>query len=249
MREIKFFNEFHLGDGLFHTHYCNKLIEKNDCRIIFYCKKEYHNELESWINDPDKIILDDINNKTSDSVNCWLNSLGHYNNRLNYNLLYDKIYLDFYNDLSKLIKLENPIKTTEEFLFNEKQIIKTKNILGNFDFLIVNSQGLSGQWNDSNFDPLFKKLLNKKYKLITTAKNNFRIPSTLDYHFSLLEISNLSLSCKNIIGVDTAPLVSTLNIWNINNNKNFIIFQNIGHKYSFKSENIKSLNEILKLDL
>ena len=253
MRIIEFFNEYKLGDQIFHIHYCNKLIAVNDLKIIFYCKKEYHDELTLWINDKNKIILEDLNKKPKRSINCWLNSMKHFDNRGIYDFFYDKIYLAFYRDLSKKIgNIINPIGTPEEFLFDEKQIIENKNILGEYDYLIINSRPNSYQWNydEKDFDLLFAKLINKGYKIITTAKNNFKLDCTLDFNFSLLDIASLSLECKNIIGIHTAPHVPTMNKWNIENNKRMVFFHNVGIDYSFHNiESIKNKIDIEKIEL
>jgi len=254
MKTLEFYNTYHLGDCLFHIHYCNKLIQVNDCKIIFYCKKEYHNELELWITDKDKIILEDLNKKSNLSINCWLNSMKHFDLRGQYDFFYDKIYLAFYRDLSKKIDgIINPIGTSKDFLFDERQIIENKNvnIFSKFDYLIINSKGNSGQWNynENDFNLLFQKLIDKECTVITTAKNNYKLPCTLDYNWNLLDISTVSLYCKNIFGIHTAPHIPCLNIWNIKDQKEMSFLHNEGIYYSYENHiNIKSLKELYDID-
>ena len=250
MRTIEFYNTTHLGDQLFHIHYCNKLIEKNDdIEIVFYCDQKYHLELQEWVNE--RIILIDIFKKTETSQNCWLNCFGHFNRRDEYKLCYDLIYLDFYNKLSESVDIKNPIQTPNEFLLDESQILFKKNPLfyKTFDYMIVNSNGASGQWNynEDHFNQLFERLLKQGKSIITTKKTKYSdISCTMDYDMSLLDISNISVACDNFILVHTAPHIPVLNIWNMDKPKIFL--HNQGITYSFKnSGNINNSKDIINL--
>lgn len=238
MKIIKFYNTYHLGDTLFFIHFLNKLsLLYKDREFYFYCDKKYHDELNLWINNKDKIILEDLDKRSKDSIDCWVNKYKDFDNRSKFNLFYDKIYLSFYKKLCKELKIKNPIENSKKFLFDELQIL-TNNIktTEKFDYLIINSKPGSHQWNykEEDFNHLFEKTIDKNSSAITTSKNNYNFPCTLDYKMSLLDIATSSLLCKNIIGIHTAPHVPCINKWAINNSK-YVFFHNEGIKYSYKN--------------
>ena len=231
MKIIEFYNNYHFGDCLFFIHYCNKLIQLNcSIEIIFYCNQDYHNELKEWIFYKDKIHLLPIEGKSKSAIDCWVNKFQDHDIEVKTEKCYDKMYVRFYDKLSKEINEENPINI-HNFLFDNLDILKI-----NYDkfpklfanYLILNSKGNSGQWQHTEED--YNILLSQNKVIITTEKTKYsEILCTKDYNLSLMDIAKISLFISNIYGVHSAPHVAMLHRWN--KNKNIVFFHNLGFIY------------------
>lgn len=76
---------------------------------------------------------------------------------------------------------------------------------------------------------MVKKL--KGYKVITTQK----IPGvecTRDKNMSLLDIANLTIGCRNVVAIHTAPMVTAVNTKSINTVQKWVLLndKNITYK-------------------
>lgn len=246
--KIEFYNELHLGDCLYQLLYCNKLVEKNNnIEIVFYCNEKYFYELNLWNKFLDKIFFLPIEKKTSGAYNTWIGLDNFHHSTLpNYNFYFDKQYIDFFNKLSKKINIENPIKTSEDFLFDNIEILKPTE---SYDFLIVNSKPLSGQVDKEMINYLENKIIyDLEGKIITTKKiGNFKC--TVDYNYSLLDIAKISNNVKYIIGIHTSPMLVCLNKYSLNNFVKMYILQNENLTYSYNNKifNINNLSEMKKI--
>lgn len=248
---MNFYNEFHLGDCLYHIHYCRKLIDANPgLEIGFYIQSQFHKEVQNFIGDY-AIKLHNLGDRPKDAINCWINSIGQFlawgvATKFNYDLM----YLEFYKFLSKQIKMDNPIKTAKDFLMDNKELLKTNNLSRKFDWLVINSGGNSGQWYDNAiFNKLIKVLKASGKDVITTAPNTEGVECTLDSKLNILEIGNLSTTCDYIIGVQTAPFVPVTNIFNLNKVKMIYDCHNEGWKFSLgptmNLQNPSSINDLI----
>jgi len=271
MRKINFYSQEHLGDNMHHFHYCRKLLEQNkDIEIDFYMKSPtdcnnfdvFYNELILHIKDLERFnIIKNFTRLPSDVVNIHINAdqTGRkYFEFINYpslngNMSFNEFYIYFFEHFSKILQLENPIKTNEDFLMDNPYILKDNRMYNdNFDFLIINSMPGSGQVerNLNHFNILFEYLLSKNYKIISTEKTLYpEILSTVENGLSLLEIGNLSLKCDYVIGVHTSPVIYTFNKWNIDKIKKWIFFQSSGVYYTFNDRitTFKTLNDMYKI--
>jgi hypothetical protein len=115
-----------------------------------------------------------------------------------------------FEELAKKLKLKNQIIEPKDLLFNEKYLIDDLENIGPFDYLVVNSVPLSGQFNGINQLDHYSIQLSKMYKIITTRKIQ-GICCTLDYKLSLYQIGCLSKKCKNLLMVSTGPSWFCLN--------------------------------------
>lgn len=271
MRKINFYSQEHLGDNIYHFHYCRKLLNNNnDIEIDYYIKKpidcnnfeKFYNELHKHIFDLKRFnLIRNFKSVPKDTLNIHINNVQtgrKYFEFINYpkldgNLSYNEFYIYFFEHISKILNVDNPIKTNDDFLIDNPLILNDNLLYNNdFDFLVINSKALSGQIDNNLklFDPLFEYLLSKGYKVISTEKTRYNeILSTVEYGLSLVEIGNLSLKCKNIVGVHTAPIIYTFNKWNIDKIKQWILFQSNGVHYTFKDRvmTFKSLNDMNKV--
>ena len=266
MRKINFWSQHHLGDNMYHFHYCRKVLEKNkDIQIDYYlrpptdCKNydRHYNELKLHIDDLERfnLIRDVIQPIGAIDIHINSNDRGQqYYKFLTYtNRSYNDFYVQFFTDMSDRLGIDNPIKTNDDLLIdNYKILINNRLYNKKFDVLVINSMPNSGQIEKdlTPFDTLFEYLLSKNLKVISTEKTKYpEILSTIENNLSLLEIGNLSLYCDYVIGVHTSPIIYTFNIWNINKIKRWVVFQNEGITYSFNNRinNLSSLNYMDKI--
>lgn len=271
MKKINFYSQEHLGDNMYHFHYCKKLLEKNnDIEIDFYvmpptdCKnfESFYNELNLHIRNLKSFnFIRNFSKLPSDALNIHINAQQtgrKYFEFIKYPLLngnnsYNEFYLYFFEHMSNMLQVDNPIKTNDDFLIDNNHILEKNRLYNdNFDFLVINSMPGSGQIekNLEPFDILFEYLLSKNFKVISTEKTKYNeILSTVENGLSLLEIGNLSINCDYIIGVHTSPMIYTFNKWNIDKIKKWIIFQSNGATYTFNDRiiNFKTLNDMNKI--
>lgn len=248
MRKLNFYNERHLGDCLYTIHYFNKLHKAHSkLDIHFYCNPNYHFELQLWIDG--NITLHDIIQKPEDAINTWIGENDFYWKNLTptFNNQFDHFYIAYFNMLSSKAGVDNPIEEIHDMLFDNKEI--TNGYGNEFDYLIINSQPLSGQVDENAVQNLNKFVVEQlwDFKIISTARiPNTNVACTLDYGYTLMDIAHLSCCCKNIIGIHTAPYLPCFNAFNIDTIKNWVIIQKQGLTYSFNNRirNIKSSEEL-----
>lgn len=254
MREIIFYNEgnhTHLGDCYYHLHYCKKLIQKqSDIIIYLYVPTIYHNELQIYLgDDSNRIIIKDTNSlpDKSNYIDFWVGK-GQYYQRCNIEPFYfDQCYLDFFEQISFQMKIENPIKTLDDFLFDDPKISNHNLNFKTYNYLLINSFSLSGGYRgniDVEFETVFEKLDKYGLTYITTRKVKDK-PCTLDSNMSLLDIARQSLYVDGVFGIHTSPFIVTFNKWSINSIKNWNIIHI--HKLLYKfNDRIVAHNKILE---
>jgi hypothetical protein len=246
--KIEFYNELHLGDCLYQLLYCNKLAEANlNMEIIFYCQSKYFIELQLWNKFPSRIFLVPIENKTPTAINSWIGINNfHHATFADYKYVFDKQYIDFFAYLSGLANIDNPIRVSSDMLFDNEEINMP---LEQYDYLIINSEPLSGQVPKNLLDYLNNELLYELNGSIITTKKIANFKCTLDSSYTLLDIAKLSVRAKYIIGVHTSPFLGCFNKFNIDKITKWYIFQNTGLTYSFNNNiiSIKDINEIEKI--
>ena len=244
MNKLKFYNEYHLGDSGYHIHFCNKLCEYyDDVMITNYIREDLVGISNEFIEPvyKDRIVNKPLGEKPDDAINSWINRNNDYNIWISNIFTFDSFdifYIEFYNRLFGECGYINPVNTVDKFLFDHTLITNPiKSITTKYDFIIINSIPMSGQWgyNESQFDTLISKLVDKGYSVITTKKSRTGVDCTLDMGYTLMDIGVVSTNCKYVIGVHTAPWLYTLNKESINNIEFFICLQNQGVGYSFSN--------------
>lgn len=231
--------EWHLGDNIYHLDYLRKLINNNP-EFIFshYCKKQYINELSNHITEyENNIQLYPIEYGVPEkAINVWIGANNWYydykKNNLSSPLMYDIMYIDWYNHLQNIYGLPNPIQTVEDFLLTFPKI-DIYDLPKQYDVLVINSTPQSSQYHYE--EDLFKKLIynfiNQGHNIITTKKID-NIECTLDYNYNLTQIAKISTKTPIIIAIHTGPIVLCLNKITLNNSQFFHILDN-EHSYSF----------------
>lgn len=206
-------NLYHLGDNIFSLIFINNIVEHNNVNIEYSCRHNFLSELSHHnYKDINLSPLTQIYN----SVDTWIqgnNYWGEYcisqKEKEDY-YYYDEFYLKFYSNLSNRNELKHSFNDIEDTLYYHPDLEKRR--YDDYDFLIINSRGGSGQFQyiPNDFKLLVNNLNNKGYKLITTEKID-DFDCTRDTNMNLKDIANLAIGCKNVIAVHTAPMVTALN--------------------------------------
>lgn len=237
-------NQFHLGDCIFNIHFFNQYL--NDEKIIFnfYVNPFYFDELKKHIKNKN-IILHSIINGIPEKSHClWIGHNGFYHNWINNSNYYDLFYVDFFKMISEQLGIESKINSNVDMLFDNSNY--EISIPNNYDYLIVNSTPMSGQFHyvEDDFVKLCDYLNLKGFSFVTTKK--FKdYDCTLDYNMSIVDIGNLSNNCKNIIAINTAPIITTFTKTNIDKtDKRFILDSVLTYSYNEKIFQIKDLKQI-----
>lgn len=230
---MNFYNNFHLGDNIYSLIFLNNIIENNNIKINYSFRGIYNQELN-------RHNYKNINFKNAllpKSINTWIqanNVWGKYNQLINKKgyCYYDDFYLHFYKDLANRNNLKHSFKEIRDTLYYHPDLEERR--YDDYDFFIMNSRGFSDQYKFNNND--FKKFVEKlDGKVITTQK----IPgyeSTMEKGMSLLDIANLAIGCKYIIGVHTAPYSTALNKKSVDTVKKWVVLNDKNISYKIKDD-------------
>jgi len=248
---LKLYQEHHLGDHVHTLHYIRKLLLSNNEYIIYYyINFIYLNELIKII-EPDllnRIIFKKYDEYNNDGVKTWL---GYYPNHshLLFTVPHEIFFINVFDRISKLLNVENPIKTQNDFLMDSPNLLIPNILSDTYDFLIINSNALSGQlyMDDESFGKIIDYLHSKNYKIITTKKYKNYLCTT-DFGLNLNDIGNLSLTTKIIISVHTSPMILTINKWSINTVDKWLLLckNNITYDYNNKFKLINTVSNALQ---
>jgi hypothetical protein len=236
MKEINFQSETHLGDCIMHTDFLNKLIKIEDVNINFYIVEKHRKQVEEFIENKNRIKPFNLSEAPSNAQRAWLNLYGH----IQY-IPFDcgKLKLDFFQTLSRNLNIKCPYNNIIDLLPDSPLICENPND-SEWDILLINSDGLSNQTKNIplNCDKFIEKF---KHKKIITTKKIKDIPCTLDLNYSVLDIAKLSLKCKIIVGVHTAPWHLVMNKINYDLDKKMYMIDNNSF-YTYK--NCTSINNL-----
>lgn len=237
-----FHNVAHLGDCVFSMHYLRKLAQVCNEEIHFYTPDPYLGEIRSHVVNDEKIHVHPLP-APADSIPLWIatDNFHIFNSSINLN----EFYPQFWEYISqKCLKIPSPAKS----LLSDHPLISVYSyVYRPYDFLIVNSVPMSGQfdYNEAHFQRFIYHLRNCGYSIITTKKVP-EIPCTLDSGMNLLMIGGLSVKCKNIIGVNTAPMIHTLNQWNIDSSRWYILSNRETFTYNDRIKRYDNLDDVVR---
>lgn len=246
MRTINIHNEYHLGDNIFTIHFLNKYVDTN-ISFNYYVNEPYINELLKHIKNKNINLLP-LHPRPNDSYNMWIGDEDYYYNIIEkLDFKYDLFYVNFFKKTSEKLDLESKINSIEDMLFdNSNYQIDHPN---GYNYLIINSVPFSKQFNyvEGDFIKLCDYFNDKGITFITTKKVK-EYECTLDFDMSIVDIGNLSNKCENIIGVNTAPLITTFTKQNIGLvNKRFILDKTLTFSYNDRIIQINNVNDIYEL--
>ncbi len=217
-------------------HFLNKLLEKNDFECNFYCKVEYHKDLQPLINSNSKINLRP--KSESKGINLWVSDiLWRVKDAEGENYPFFSKKYPHLEDVCEmvfksyqLLCLENnfvpPYNNKFDIFFDEEIVLKDSSI-EQYDYIIVNSDCKSGQVHftleeqNNIFTSIFTQIISQGSSFITTKKHG-DYPCTCDYGLTIGEIGQLSKNCKMVIGVPTSPFWILINKNSLNNGIKFL---------------------------
>lgn len=234
---IEFYNEYHLGDNVFHLTFLRKLCALVDDNFVYYVHSMYLPELNKHIvGFEDRITLKGLEERTPTAINAWIGEI--YDKRTyEHKFLYDNFYVEWFNILTNKIysKSFNITLHSDYPLFSKK--------LDGYEILFINSVPMSGQFNYTDLLDDVVRILSKKYHLISTRKVE-GVECTLDKGMSLVDIGTLAANCRDIVGINGGPMSACINQWAIQNVKSWIIADS---RHSFSFNNVTHVNNFNEL--
>jgi hypothetical protein len=133
----------------------------------------------------------------------------------------------FKNNSEYYFDLECPIKTVEDTYLDLEELLIPNKLSGDWDLLLANNKPMSGQWEYGNevFDYLLSRIDLDKIKVISLEPTGDpRIPSTIEAGLNLLEVGNIAINSKVVIGIHSSPYCTIINKFNFNTNE-FVVLQ------------------------
>lgn len=217
------YNAYHLGDNLVHLHFLRKVAQANpDRTFLHFAQWQYLRQLDDLIQDVPNLALSDFNYRIpEDAINAWRGHKGFWYTHPHRNDFVKFHVESWFPYLCERMKVENPIRTSEDMLFDYpllKNSIPIQGFNDPFDVLLINSPPGSGQflgYDEFLIGQMAIGMVNKGAKVISTHKiNESGILCTSDIPMTVTGIGRLSLNCHTIVMVSTGPSWPTFNIWN-----------------------------------
>ncbi len=205
-----------LGDNLAHLHFLRKLaVSYPDHRFIHQCMPQHLPQLAEMIEDLGNISLEPMQRVDLGSIEAWKNAEFVWETHPLRNA-YAEFYIEFFRYLARRMGLESPIEKPEDLLFDYPALKKPTALDAPFDFLIVNSMPLSGQFRDTtSMDGIIAALAARYTVIVTQPTPVPNVVCTQSHGQSVTGIGRLSTLCKYIVMISTGPSWTTFNIWNV----------------------------------
>lgn len=238
IRTIEFYNEYHLGDSVFHLVFLRKLSANTTDNFIYYVKDSYIAELQNHIvGYEDRISLRPLSQRTPSSINAWIGELYFTHSK---SWQYDTFYVDWFNYLTtKIYGKAMDIDLISDYPMYSR-------VTPHYDILIINSIPQSNQFalNAEQFDDYVVKL-SRNYSVITTRKV-VGVPCTTDTNMTLVDIGTVAANSTNVIAIHTGPITACINKWAVERVESWIICD-VRNTFSFA--NAKLVNTMSELAL
>jgi hypothetical protein len=210
-------NAFRLGDNLVQLNFLRRLCLQNpELEITHYynpelCRFEEIDALRSDISR--RLFLKTIDQAPKDSIDSWRGSDGYWYGHPD-RLDFAKFHLCWFEELASRMAVKNPIRKTEDLLFDYWALESFIPMTEDFDVVVINSPGLSNQFtnfNKDDFTVLISKLVAKGHRVITTAPTEI-CPAFENKNVTW--IGATAAKAKAIIGTSTGPSWPCLNVHN-----------------------------------
>ena len=207
-------NGLRLGDNLVQLNFLRRLSLANpELEITHYynsgyCKVEELDPLRT-----ERIFIRPISEAPAESIDSWRNAGGHWERHPN-KLNFAQFHLDWFAELSSRMAVKNPITTLSNLLFDYPALDSFISMTPDFDAVVINSPGLSGQFqnfNPEHFRTLVSRLVAKGHRVITTE------PTALCPAFdgkNVTWIGATAAKAKLIVGTSTGPSWPCFNVHN-----------------------------------
>ena len=210
-------NGLRLGDNLIQLNFLRRLCLANpELEITHYynpalCKMEEIDAMRSDISL--RLRLKTIDQAPAESIDSWRNAGGYWE-RHPEKLNFAQFHLDWFAELSSRMVVKNPITTLSNLLFDYPALDSFISMAPDFDAVVINSPGLSGQFqnfNPDHFRTLVSRLVAKGHRVVTTE------PTGLCPAFdgkNVTWIGATAAKAKLIVGTSTGPSWPCFNVHN-----------------------------------
>ena len=210
-------NGLRLGDNLIQLNFLRRLSLANpELEITHYynpafCRMEEIDALRSDISL--RLRLKTIDQAPAESIDSWRNAGGHWERHPD-KLNFAQFHLDWFAKLSSRMAVKNPITTLSNLLFDYPALDSFISMAPDFDAVVINSPGLSGQFQNFNADhfrTLVSRLVAKGHRVVTTE------PTGLCPAFdgkNVTWIGATAAKAKLIVGTSTGPSWPCFNVHN-----------------------------------
>jgi len=210
-------NALRLGDNLVQLNFLRRLCLQNpDIEITHYhnpelCKFEEIDALRSDMSL--RLRIRPISEAPADSIDSWRNTGGYWERHTD-KLNFAKFHLDWFEELASRMCVKNPIQKVDDLLFDYPALDSFIQMAPDFDIVVINSPGLSGQFtnfNPDDFRVLVSKLVSKGHRVISTVATG--LCPAFDGK-NVTWIGATAAKAKAVIGTSTGPSWPCLNVHN-----------------------------------
>jgi hypothetical protein len=129
-----------------------------------------------------------------------------------------------------------PFRRPSDVAFDHPDIEKPNELSGRYDYFVCNSVPMSGQfdYDESAFAEVVRRLA-AKGSVITTRKVP-GVPCTMDKKLNTLQIANVASTSRNVIGINTGPMVAALNRFTLRNAERIVVMD-LRHGFAYGEPN------------
>ena len=158
---------------------------------------------------------------------------------------FDKVMYRQYRQYCEFMKVDFPFRDDLSIFLDMKELLLPNKLTDNYDLLIGNSTPMSSQWNKDTyvFDYLLDRIDLSKVKVISLNPTGRKeIPSTVEEGLNLIEVGNIAINSKVIVGIHSSPYTTLINRYNYNKTKEFVVLQNWEQKFRYSNCNSVNYN-------
>lgn len=257
---VSIFNDYNLGDQIFNCilfYNIKEYIENHNIIINYYCRGEHHNQVREFICSPNINLLEYGSAPNAHGYQLWI---GNRDFTINWHepcrgKAGDDLDVIITCVFNEFLQRQNIPVTLDSLEYHDDELLdryvrineRFPDKYSDLDVLILNSKGLSGQYDikEHEWNPLICEL-NKKYKVATSTKVD-GVNCTFDDGLTVKDIAAISTRCKKIIAVNSGCVPGLFNKYTLNNVEVVYYFENRA-TYKFKNfvkpGHISELNSI-----